>query len=77
MQADDGDTQRDEQREVLTQFGARRADRSGEKQQRHGVKQHHAIEDRNILWPEIAAPGRYEAEQEGHDHRKECAQNGL
>jgi hypothetical protein len=52
-----------------------RAERGTEQQKSHGVKQHHPIQNRGILRPEIVVPGRHKAEQEGDDHRKKRAQN--
>jgi hypothetical protein len=77
VEPDDGDAQRDDQRNDLTQFSARRANRSGKKRQRHGVNQHHPVQGRGVPRREIAAPGRRKAEQERDDHWKDCTQNRV
>jgi hypothetical protein len=77
VEANDGDAQGDDQRDVLTECRSRRRNGSGKKRQRHGVKQHHPIQRRGILQLKTVVPCRYEAEQEGDDHRKECAQYGV
>ena len=45
VETNDGDAQGDDQRDVLTECRARRRNGSGKKRQRHGVKQHHPIQD--------------------------------
>src|SRR5271156_854033 len=68
VEADDGDAQGNDQRDVLTECRTRRGNRSGKKRQRHGVKQHHPIQSWGILRPKIVSPRRHKTEQEGDDH---------
>src|SRR6202043_1107645 len=77
VETNDGEAQSDDQRDVLAECRARRRNGSGKKRQRDGIKQHHAIQDRGIFRTKIVTPCRYEAEQEGDDHWKECAQYGV
>lgn len=77
MKADDRHEYRDNKRNILDQLGARRANRTDEKRDWHGIQQHHAIEDRRFPRSELVAPGSHETEQQGDDDRSQCAQNGL
>jgi hypothetical protein len=56
IEADDRHEYRNNKRNILDQIGARRANRAYEKRERHGIQQHHAIEHRRFLGPEVVAP---------------------
>jgi hypothetical protein len=62
VQTDDGHEYRNCEGDILDQIGARRAGRADKKRDRHDIQQHHAIEGRRILWPEVVAPSRHETE---------------